>query len=129
MPCHLHPTSALFGLGYTADYIVYHELVMTSKEYMQCVTAVDPLWLAEMGPSFFSVKEDYKSRLLKRKREKEEKKAMEEEMKAKDEMDKRAMNEEKEVLSSTPQTKLSRMATPGRVEPGTPRRTPTRFGL
>jgi hypothetical protein len=35
MPAHLHPTSALFGMGFTADYIVYHELVMTSKEYMQ----------------------------------------------------------------------------------------------
>ena len=42
MPCHLHPTSALYGRGFTPDYIVYHELVMTSKEYMQCVTAVDP---------------------------------------------------------------------------------------
>lgn len=35
MPCHLHPSSALYGLGYTPDYVVYHELVMTSKEYMQ----------------------------------------------------------------------------------------------
>lgn len=31
MPCHVHPTSALFGMGYTPDYIVYHELIMTSK--------------------------------------------------------------------------------------------------
>jgi len=31
-------------------------LVYTSKEYMQCVTAVDPEWLAEMGPMFFSIK-------------------------------------------------------------------------
>lgn len=31
MPCHLHPTSALFGMGYTPDYVVYHELIMTSK--------------------------------------------------------------------------------------------------
>ena len=31
MPCHLHPTSALFGMGFTPDYIVYHELIMTSK--------------------------------------------------------------------------------------------------
>jgi pre-mRNA-splicing factor ATP-dependent RNA helicase DHX38/PRP16 len=29
---------------------------MTSKEYMQCVTAVEPEWLAELGPMFFSVK-------------------------------------------------------------------------
>jgi pre-mRNA-splicing factor ATP-dependent RNA helicase DHX38/PRP16 len=41
MSCHLHPTSALYGRGYTPDYIVYNELVLTSKEYMQCVTAVD----------------------------------------------------------------------------------------
>lgn len=27
MPAHLHPSSALYGLGYTPDYVVYHELV------------------------------------------------------------------------------------------------------
>jgi len=42
MPCFLHPSSALAGLGYTPDYIVYHELIMTSKEYMRTVTAVGP---------------------------------------------------------------------------------------
>ena len=62
MPCHLHPTSALFGMGYTPDYIVYHELVMTSKEYMQCVTAVDAHWLADLGPMFYSVKDSSKTR-------------------------------------------------------------------
>lgn len=62
MPCHLHPTSALFGMGFTPDYIVYHELVMTSKEYMQCVTSVDGYWLAELGPIFYTVKESLKTR-------------------------------------------------------------------
>jgi pre-mRNA-splicing factor ATP-dependent RNA helicase DHX38/PRP16 len=56
MPAHLHPSSALYGLGYTPDYVIYHELVFTSKEYMQCVTAVEPEWLAELGPMFFSIK-------------------------------------------------------------------------
>ena len=56
MPTHLHPSSALFGLGYTPDFIVYHELLMTTKEYMMCVTAVEADWLAELGPMFFSVK-------------------------------------------------------------------------
>jgi pre-mRNA-splicing factor ATP-dependent RNA helicase DHX38/PRP16 len=57
MPASLHPSSALFGLGYTPDYAVYHELVFTGKsEYMNCVTAVEPLWLAELGPAFFSVR-------------------------------------------------------------------------
>uniref|UniRef100_A0A8C7Y5F1 RNA helicase n=1 Tax=Oryzias sinensis TaxID=183150 RepID=A0A8C7Y5F1_9TELE len=64
MPCHLHPTSSLFGMGYTPDYIIYHELVMTTKEYMQCVTAVDGEWLAELGPMFYSVKQLKKLILL-----------------------------------------------------------------
>jgi pre-mRNA-splicing factor ATP-dependent RNA helicase DHX38/PRP16 len=47
---------SIYALGFTPDYVVYHELIMTSKEYMQCVTSVDPMWLAEMGPMFFSLK-------------------------------------------------------------------------
>lgn len=53
MPCHLHPTSALYGMGYSSDYVVYHELIMTSKEFMQCVTSVEAEWLAELGPMFY----------------------------------------------------------------------------
>ena len=34
------------------------------QEYMQCVTAVDGLWLAELGPMFFSVKESNLSRMV-----------------------------------------------------------------
>ncbi|KAJ4785883.1 hypothetical protein LUZ62_037129 [Rhynchospora pubera] len=80
MPCHLHPSSALYGLGYTPDHVVYHELILTTKEYMQCVTAVEPQWLAELGPMFFSVKDSDTSLIEHRKRQKEEKTAMEEEM-------------------------------------------------
>jgi len=74
VPCNLHPSSALFGLGYTPDYVVYHELTYTSKEYMQCVTAVDAEWLAELGPMFFSVKESVEKRIEKRRQERETKK-------------------------------------------------------
>ncbi|KAJ4295738.1 hypothetical protein N0V88_004440 [Collariella sp. IMI 366227] len=35
----LHPTSALYGLGFLPDYVVYHELILTSKEYMSTVTS------------------------------------------------------------------------------------------
>ncbi len=59
IPCVLHPSSAIYSLGYTPDYCVYHELIMTSKEYMSCVTAIDPLWLVELAPIFFSIKEDF----------------------------------------------------------------------
>jgi hypothetical protein len=33
--------------------VLYHELVLTTKEYMREVLAVDPKWLAEMAPTFF----------------------------------------------------------------------------
>ncbi|KAH8052375.1 ATP-dependent RNA helicase [Aureococcus anophagefferens] len=47
IPCNLHPSSSLFGLGYTPDHVIYHELVMTSREYMKCTTAVDGPQLRE----------------------------------------------------------------------------------
>lgn len=43
-------------MGINPEWIVYHDLVMTTKEYMQFVTAVEPIWLAEYGSIFFSVK-------------------------------------------------------------------------
>ncbi|KAJ9709800.1 hypothetical protein PVL29_001318 [Vitis rotundifolia] len=100
MPCHLHPSSALYGLGYTPDYVVYHELILTSKEYMQCATAVEPQWLAELGPMFFSVKDSDTSMLEHKKRQKEEKSAMEEEMenlrKEQEEADRKSKEKERE---------------------------------
>ena len=69
IPSHLHPSSALFGLGYTPDYVCYHELIMTTKGYMSCVTAVDGEWLAELGPMFFSVKKSYAQVLLEQRTE------------------------------------------------------------
>jgi len=56
MPSNLHPSSSLYGMGYTPDYVVYHELVMTTREYMRCVTSIDGNWLEELAPTFFSVK-------------------------------------------------------------------------
>ncbi|KAK5112512.1 DEAH-box RNA helicase prp16 [Meristemomyces frigidus] len=53
----LHPTSALFNSGDPPDYVVYHELILTSREYMSCATAVDAHWLADLGGVFYSVKE------------------------------------------------------------------------
>lgn len=32
------------------------------QEYMQCVTAVDGQWLAELGPMFYTIKDSTKSR-------------------------------------------------------------------
>ncbi|XP_070505964.1 ATP-dependent RNA helicase DHX8 [Chironomus tepperi] len=48
---YIHPSSALFHRQ--PEWVVYHELVQTTKEYMREVTTIDPKWLVEFAPSFF----------------------------------------------------------------------------
>ncbi len=55
--CGLHPTSAIYGTGLSPDYVVYHELIYTKKEYMSCVTSVEPQWLAESGPLLYVLRQ------------------------------------------------------------------------
>jgi ATP-dependent RNA helicase DHX8/PRP22 len=50
---YIHPSSSLFNKG--PEWVVYHELVMTSKEYMREVCTIDPRWLVEVAPNFFKV--------------------------------------------------------------------------
>lgn len=52
-PVSLHPSSALFGKQ--AEWVVYHTLVLTSKEYMHCCSTIEPKWLVEAAPTFFKV--------------------------------------------------------------------------
>lgn len=40
--------------------VVYHELVLTTKEYMREVTTIDPRWLVEFAPAFFKVSDPTK---------------------------------------------------------------------
>ena len=136
MPAHLHPTSALFGMGFTADHIVYHELVMTGKEYMQCVTSVDGYWLAELGPMFYSVKESGKSRTEGKKFALDHLRKMEHEMKLAEVELKRRKEEAEEKAEK--ERKKGVIITPGRrpdttkisdKKVMTPKRTPYRFGI
>ncbi|KAE8168288.1 P-loop containing nucleoside triphosphate hydrolase protein [Aspergillus tamarii] len=52
-PVYMHPSSALFGKP--AEHVIYHTLVLTTKEYMHCTTAIEPKWLVEAAPTFFKV--------------------------------------------------------------------------
>lgn len=52
-PVYLHPSSALFGKQ--AEWVIYHTLVLTTKEYMHCTTSIEPKWLVEAAPTFFKV--------------------------------------------------------------------------
>ena len=50
-PVSIHPSSALFRCK--AAYVVYTELVKTSKCYMRNVSVVDPQWLIDASPGYF----------------------------------------------------------------------------
>ncbi|CAG0904327.1 unnamed protein product [Cyprideis torosa] len=45
---YIHPSSALFNRR--PEWVVYHELLQTTKNYMRECTAVDPKWLVEFAP-------------------------------------------------------------------------------
>lgn len=48
---YIHPSSCLINIK--PEWCIYHELVLTTKEYMREVTTIDPRWLVEFAPSFF----------------------------------------------------------------------------
>lgn len=52
-PVYVHPSSALFGKQ--AEWVIYHELLLTTREYMRWTTSIEPKWLVEVAPTFFKV--------------------------------------------------------------------------
>ncbi|KAF6757513.1 DHX37 protein [Ephemerocybe angulata] len=44
----IHPSSVLIDVS-PPDFVIFHELVRTSKPYMKGVTVVNPAWLAKLG--------------------------------------------------------------------------------
>lgn len=103
IPCVLHPSSAIFTLGYTPDYVVYHELIMTNKEYMSCVTVIEPEWLVEVAPLFFSIKDmNIEDRI---KNEKNREKLMNIEMKMRDILEKKREQTKSKDIYSIPVSK------------------------
>ncbi|KAG5659220.1 hypothetical protein KAF25_000422 [Fusarium avenaceum] len=52
-PVSIHPSSALFGKQ--SEWVVYHELVLTTREYMRWTTNIEAKWLVEAAPTFFKV--------------------------------------------------------------------------
>ncbi|TFK77464.1 ATP-dependent RNA helicase DHX8 [Pluteus cervinus] len=64
-PVYIHPSSALFNRN--PEWLVYHELVLTTREYCHNVTAIEPKWLVDVAPQFFKVADANK--ISKRKRQ------------------------------------------------------------
>ncbi|CAH2238471.1 jg985 [Pararge aegeria aegeria] len=51
----IHPNSALFEE--LPRWVIYHELVFTSKEFMRQVTEIESKWLLEVAPHYYKAKE------------------------------------------------------------------------
>jgi len=64
-PVYIHPSSSLFNQN--PEWVIYHEIVFTTKEYMREVTAIEPKWLTEAAPTFYKVADANK--ISKRKRQ------------------------------------------------------------
>ncbi|XP_047311712.1 pre-mRNA-splicing factor ATP-dependent RNA helicase DEAH1-like isoform X2 [Impatiens glandulifera] len=52
---YIHPSSGIAQL--LPRWVVYHELVMTTKEYMRQVTELKPEWLVEIAPHYYQMKD------------------------------------------------------------------------
>lgn len=50
---------------------MYHEVVKTTKEYMQCVTAIEPEWLGEYGSKYFYLRRSHMDAQRERERDRE----------------------------------------------------------
>lgn len=61
---YIHPSSALFNRQ--PPWVIYHELVLTTKEYMREVTVIDPKWLVEFASSFYKFSDPTKLSLQKK---------------------------------------------------------------
>ncbi|KII65040.1 putative pre-mRNA-splicing factor ATP-dependent RNA helicase DHX16 [Thelohanellus kitauei] len=51
----IHPTSSLFD--FPPKWVVYHELVLTTKEYMRNVSSIECEWLLEVAPHYYQEKD------------------------------------------------------------------------
>ncbi|TKY73326.1 putative pre-mRNA-splicing factor ATP-dependent RNA helicase DHX16 [Spatholobus suberectus] len=54
---HIHPSSGLAQVLPRPRLVVYHELVLTTKEYMRQVTEIKPEWLVEIAPHYYPPKD------------------------------------------------------------------------
>lgn len=56
-PVQLHPTSIYFHMGTLPDWIIFHQSVLTTEEFVREVSRIDPRWLVNLAPDFYQTKE------------------------------------------------------------------------
>lgn len=56
-PVYIHPSSSLYKLKPPPRLVLYHELVLTSKEYMRNCMIMDVSWISEVASHYYNKKE------------------------------------------------------------------------
>lgn len=54
LPVHIHPSSVLYPLKPPPKLVLYHELVLTSKEYMRNCMIIEEKWLNELAMHYYT---------------------------------------------------------------------------
>ncbi|KDE08045.1 hypothetical protein MVLG_01746 [Microbotryum lychnidis-dioicae p1A1 Lamole] len=54
---HVHPSSVMFTRTPLTPYVIYHEVIETTKRFMRDVTSIEVEWLTELAPHYYSFKE------------------------------------------------------------------------
>ncbi|KAK0569682.1 hypothetical protein OC861_000642 [Tilletia horrida] len=54
---HVHPSSVLFNRVPSTKWVIFHEVIETTKRFMRDVTVIEEDWLPELAPHFYVVKD------------------------------------------------------------------------
>lgn len=49
----LHPTSVLAKYGAPPEWVIYHDVILTTQEYIRDNLKIRPQWLMELAPHFY----------------------------------------------------------------------------
>lgn len=53
---HVHPSSVMFTRQPSTGWVIFHEVVETTKSFMRDLTVVDEEWLVELAPHYYQFK-------------------------------------------------------------------------
>lgn len=66
----IHPSTAI---DHKPEWVLYHEFVLTSKNYIRTISEIDPKWLLQVAPDYYDL-EDFANNEMKKKLMKVQKK-------------------------------------------------------
>lgn len=53
----IHPTSVFYHLGKAPEWLLFHQSVLTTDEFIRDIVKIDPRWLTAIAPDFYRTKE------------------------------------------------------------------------